>query len=105
MFVLAVGTGSWDGKVVNPENPQRKDTQLLPANGYLVIQLTGDNPGVWPLHCPIAWHFSAGMLINPVLLPDELERVEILEALQQTCKGEIKCVTVAGLMDGLLISR
>ena len=45
------------------------------------------------------------MLINLVFQPDELERMEILEALQQTCKGEIICVTVAGLMDGLLISR
>ena len=85
MFVLAVGAGSWDGKVVTPENPQQRDTQLLPANGYLVIQLTGDNPGVWPLHCHIAWHLSAGMLINLVLQPDELERMEVLEALQQTC--------------------
>ena len=45
------------------------------------------------------------MLINLVFQPDELERMEILEALQQTYKGEIICVTVAGLMDGLLISR
>lgn len=82
MFVLAVETGSWDGKVVNPESPQRRDTQLLPANGYLVILLTGDNPDVQLIRCHIAWHFSAGMLINLVLHPDELEGMEILEALQ-----------------------
>ncbi|KAL2055827.1 hypothetical protein ABVK25_004071 [Lepraria finkii] len=41
MFVLPVGTGSWD-----------------------------------------AWHLSAGMLINLVLQPDELEGMAILEALQ-----------------------
>lgn len=73
MFVLAVGTGSWDGKVVNPESPQRRDTQLLPANGYLVTLLTGDNPDVQLIRCHIAWHLSAGMLINLVLHPDELE--------------------------------
>ncbi|CAD6572508.1 MAG: hypothetical protein ASARMPRED_005422 [Alectoria sarmentosa] len=86
MFVLAVGTGTWDGKVVNPENPQRRDTQLVPAYGYLVIQLTGNNPGVWPLHCHISWHLSAGMLVNLVLQPDELERMKVPEALEQTCK-------------------
>ena len=89
MFVLAVGTGSWDGKVVNPKNPQRRDTQLVPANGHLVIQLMGDNPGVWPLHCHISWHLSAGMLVNLVLQPEELERMQVPEAVQQTCGGEL----------------
>ena len=34
--VLASGSGSWDGTVVNPSNPQRRDTHLLVAGGYLV---------------------------------------------------------------------
>ena len=101
MFVLAVGTGTWDGKVVNPENPQRRDTQLVPAYGYLVIQLTGNNPGVWPLHCHISWHLSAGMLVNLVLQPDELERMKVPEALEQTCKGEM--ISDHCGIDGLLI--
>ena len=54
MFVLAEGMGSWDGNLVNPQNPQRRDTQILQANGYMVVQLTADNPGVWPFHCHIA---------------------------------------------------
>ena len=29
MYVLAEGTGSWDGTVVNPSNPQRRDTQQI----------------------------------------------------------------------------
>lgn len=54
MFVLAVGLGTWDGKTVtNPNNPQRRDVQLLPAGGYMVLQITADNPGAWPLHCHI----------------------------------------------------
>ena len=64
MFVLASGVGTWDGTVVNPDNPQRRDVQMLPAFGYIVVQITTDNPGVWPFHCHIAWHVSQGLYMN-----------------------------------------
>lgn len=35
-YILAVGTGEWDGQVANPSNPQRRDVQIMPAGGYLV---------------------------------------------------------------------
>lgn len=41
----------WDGSIVRPENPQRRDVHMMEANTYLVIQYFQDNPGVWPLHC------------------------------------------------------
>lgn len=48
----ADGAGAcWDGSIVRPENPQRRDVQMLQANSYIVIQYFQDNPGVWPLHC------------------------------------------------------
>lgn len=54
MFVLDEGVGQYDGSsVVRPTNPQRRDTQSLRPNGYLVAQLVADNPGVWPFHCHI----------------------------------------------------
>ena len=65
MFVLDEGVGEWDGTtVVNAENPQRRDVQVLRAQGYIVVQIDADNPGVWPFHCHIAWHVSAGLYIN-----------------------------------------
>lgn len=67
MLVLAVGTSTWDGKVVNPRNPPRKDTYLVPAYEYLVTQFTEDDPSVWPLHCHPSWRLSAGRLINLIL--------------------------------------
>ena len=89
MFVLASGEGTWNGSITNPTNPQRRDTHLVPANGYMVVQLTADNPGVWPFHCHIAWHLSAGMLINLALKPDEIrDAKEIPEVLAETCEGE-----------------
>jgi FtsP/CotA-like multicopper oxidase with cupredoxin domain len=38
----------WDGTIVNPENPQRRDVQNLPPYSYIVLQWAQDNPGVWP---------------------------------------------------------
>ena len=87
MLILAVGTGTWDGKIVHPQNPQRRDTQLVPANGHLVLELSGDNPGVWPLHCHIAWHLSAGMLVNLVLRPEVLRQMREPEVIKGVCEG------------------
>jgi hypothetical protein len=56
MYVLARGTGTWDGTVTNPSNPSRRDVTMLPNGSaatpsYLVVQIDGDNPGVWPVSC------------------------------------------------------
>ncbi|TVY80676.1 oxidoreductase ptaK [Lachnellula suecica] len=86
-FVLAVGTGTWDGKtVVNAANPQRRDVQIVPAGGYLVMQITADNPGVWPLHCHIAWHVSAGLYITVVERPNDIAKLAIPSVVAQTCR-------------------
>ena len=69
MFVLDEGVGTWDGtSVVNSANPQRRDVQLLQPHGYIVVQIDADNPGVWPFHCHIAWHVSAGLYINLMVM-------------------------------------
>lgn len=57
MYILAQGSGTWDGLVVNAGNPQRRDVHILPlavsatVPSYIVVQIDADNPGVWPLHC------------------------------------------------------
>ena len=45
--VLATGTGDWDGTIVNPQNPQRRDTQaLIPGSpevpSFIVLQYAQD---------------------------------------------------------------
>jgi len=82
-WVLAEGEGSWDGNVINPQNPVRRDTHLLRANGYLVLQINNDNPGVWPLHCHVAWHLSGGLYVNLLMSPDKIDAMPA--ANQQTC--------------------
>ena len=48
----------------NYKNPPRRDTVLLPGGGYLAIGFKTNNPGIWIMHCHIAWHASSGMAIQ-----------------------------------------
>ncbi|KAF4982330.1 hypothetical protein FZEAL_2029 [Fusarium zealandicum] len=87
MYVLHEGTGAWDGTIINKDNPQRRDVVQVRANGHLVIQFdAGDNPGVWPFHCHIAWHVSAGLLVQFLTNPDEVEKLQIPNVMAETCR-------------------
>ena len=93
MYVLAVGSGTWDGTVTNAKNPQRRDVQLLPnavsatEPSYIVVQIDADNPGVWPFHCHIAWHVSAGLYINILENANSIKHdMPIPSIMAQTCR-------------------
>lgn len=88
MQVLAEGVGSWDGStIVNPSNPQRRDDQIIRPNGYLVVQIELNNPGVWAFHCHVAWHISEGMNINILERPAQIqEEMELPYVMAQTCR-------------------
>ena len=43
------------------ERTVRKDTVIVPAGGYVVMQFISDNPGFWFLHCHIEPHQLEGM--------------------------------------------
>ncbi|TKA67536.1 hypothetical protein B0A55_08464 [Friedmanniomyces simplex] len=81
------GYGScWDGSIVNPSNPQRRDVQMLLPGNYVVVQWNQDNPGVWPFHCHIAWHLSAGFVWTVLEQPDSIEHeMDIPQVMAQTC--------------------
>lgn len=56
-LVLAQDTGTYNSSVsLNLSNPTRRDTAMLPANGFLVLAWVTDNPGAWLMHCHIGWH-------------------------------------------------
>ena len=89
--VLAEGVGQWDGNVKHIWNTQRRDVQLLQPGtsdnpGYLVIQYNTDNPGVWPLHCHIAWHVSTGLYINVMEQTDKIKQKVLPDTVSQTCR-------------------
>ena len=84
--VLAEGQGTWDGKVKHIFNTQRRDVQIIQGSGYLVIQYNTDNPGVWPLHCHIAWHVSAGLYVNVMEQTEKIKQKVIPDDVRQTCR-------------------
>lgn len=90
--VLAEGNGAWDGTVNRIQNTQRRDVRLLrPSNsagpGYIVIQYDTDNPGVWPFHCHIAWHVSAGLYVNVMEQVDPIKQRVLPQTVGDTCRG------------------
>ena len=58
---------SWSGGVSPPlsisPNTPRKDTVIIPAGGYVVLNFISNNPGVWFAHCHIEIHQLEGMVI------------------------------------------
>ena len=91
--ILAEGVGTWDGTVEHINNTQRRDVQLLQPQsaagepGYLVAQYYTDNPGVWPFHCHIAWHVSAGLYINVMEQTDAIKEKNLPMSVAETCRG------------------
>lgn len=92
--ILSDGWGEWDGTVVRASNPQRRDTALMrPARettpSWLVLQWTANNPGLWALHCHIAFHLSAGLYMTVLEGAEELARdlkyAQISSATALTC--------------------
>ncbi|KAF7192116.1 oxidoreductase ptaK [Pseudocercospora fuligena] len=92
MQILNVGMGKWDGTIIRPSNPQRRDVQLMGPGtattpSFLVVQWDIDNPGVWPLHCHFAWHSSMGLVVNVVekkqYMQDKMQNVAAL--IRPTC--------------------
>ena len=81
-------TGScWDGTIVNPSNPQRRDVQQLLPGGYIVLQWNQDNPGIWAFHCHIAWHISTGFLWNVLEQPDQIPNIDVPSGIHEVCKA------------------
>ncbi|KAJ1555239.1 hypothetical protein HK405_002917, partial [Cladochytrium tenue] len=65
-YVLAKGSGTFSGSVSSlaGKNVPRRDVVLIPASGYVVVAFPLDNPGVWLLHCHIAFHASEGLSLE-----------------------------------------
>lgn len=65
-YILGSGNNVWDQTAngLNFDNPTRRDTATLPGGGWLVIAFPADNPGVWVMHCHIAWHAAQGLSVQ-----------------------------------------
>lgn len=71
-YVLSVSDSNappltpWDASVVNPSNPMRRDTQIVPALGYIAIQFEANNPGT--VSKPMGRGFGIRVVARGVLL-------------------------------------
>jgi len=94
--VLAEGFGAWNGTITIPDNPMRRDVHVLdkaqwdrPTNivtpSFIVIQFFTDSPGVWPFHCHLVWHNSAGFFVNFLIRPKDVQKLEIPGSIEDTC--------------------
>ncbi|PHH91578.1 hypothetical protein CDD83_11114 [Cordyceps sp. RAO-2017] len=87
MYTLDAGEGRWNGTIVRPSNPNRRDVANMPRKGYLVMQFdAAANPGLWPFHCHIAWHSSAGLLMQFLTNPKEVVKYRIPHVIAETCR-------------------
>jgi FtsP/CotA-like multicopper oxidase with cupredoxin domain len=91
--VLAEGFGEWDGTITAPSNPIRRDTQILQratpdgTRSYLVIQFVKNNPGMWPLHCHLAWHVTAGLYVNLQEREADIKKLQVPASVPETCQN------------------
>lgn len=54
-------------------NPIRRDTVHVAGGGAATIRFVADNPGVWLLHCHIEWHLEAGLALQFIEAPLEVQ--------------------------------
>ncbi|KAI4157494.1 MAG: hypothetical protein LQ342_008248 [Letrouitia transgressa] len=76
-----------DSNIFHFNNPPRRDVALLPVGGYIAIAFKTDNPGIWILHCHIAWHASSGLALQIFeRQPDVIKQSQQLGWADQTNK-------------------
>jgi iron transport multicopper oxidase len=69
-----------------PKYPARRDTLVLPPQGYFVVRFVADTPGVWLFHCHIDWHLSQGLALTLIEAPEQIqERLSIPEGHYDVC--------------------
>ena len=94
MFILEAGPGILGANTSTAglgaalaDNPPRRDVQNVEPLGHIVVQMDVENPGIWPFHCHIAWHASAGFFSQMLFLPDDIRgyRDQIPDSIAQSC--------------------
>ncbi|KAJ5630645.1 uncharacterized protein N7484_010745 [Penicillium longicatenatum] len=84
-YVMAQGSGTYDGDVTSLARPPKRDTAMLPSDGHLVIAFKTDNPGAWLMHCHIGWHTEEGFAIQFVERYDEIKALIDYDDLKSNC--------------------
>ncbi|KAG0041838.1 hypothetical protein BGZ83_001242 [Gryganskiella cystojenkinii] len=88
-WVVGEGKGSYmpGESPINTANPVRRDTATMQTYGYTVLRFINDNPGIWAFHCHIDWHMKAGLLVQFLSLPAEVQTFNIPEDVNALCSA------------------
>lgn len=64
-WILGYGDGLYDPNKsrsgFNLDNPPARNNVATFPFGWTAIRFKLDNPGAWPFHCHVEWHFHMGM--------------------------------------------
>ncbi len=66
-------------------NALRRDTLTIEPYSWSLIRFVADNPGLWALHCHIAWHMEAGLLMQFMSRPSVLKTMAIPQEVKDLC--------------------
>lgn len=76
------------GGPMNVINPIVKDTVYIPSQGYAVLRLWANNPGLWLVHCHVLWHEAVGMNMAIQIGEDPQIRGEAMKkTIAESCAG------------------
>jgi FtsP/CotA-like multicopper oxidase with cupredoxin domain len=84
------GKGILDGHQTQVDNLIRRDVATAEGFGWLVLRFVADNPGIWALHCHMAWHSEAGLVMQFLSRVDEVAEWEIPLANRQLCEANLE---------------
>ncbi|KAJ1762354.1 hypothetical protein LPJ77_005945 [Coemansia sp. RSA 2523] len=69
--------------------PMWRDTIQVHGFEYIRVRFRADNPGVWFLHCHLAWHEYNGVAVVFVEAPDVLQKQQsVPEKMVEMCKRQ-----------------
>ncbi|KAJ4397339.1 hypothetical protein N0V93_001564 [Gnomoniopsis smithogilvyi] len=84
-WVLGTGSGTYDNSTLATTNAPRRDTVMLPGNGWTAIAFITDNPGAWLIHCHIAWHADEGFAMQLIERETEIAALQDIDSINSTC--------------------
>ncbi|KAJ2476627.1 hypothetical protein IWW56_004811, partial [Coemansia sp. RSA 2131] len=69
--------------------PMWRDTVQVRAFEFIRVRFRADNPGVWFMHCHLAWHEYNGLAIMFIEAPDVLlQQQSVPEEMIEMCKRQ-----------------
>ena len=90
-FVLGQGHGYFDYSTydsIDLLNSLRRVTASVEAHGWTLIRVVTENLGMWALHCHIAWHTEAGMLMQLLSNPGVVGQWKLPEENLALCNAD-----------------